>query len=69
MATFRISWSTEAWHYQDVEAEGYTEAEEAWNPDGARITYQEDVTDKWFEVECIEADESQCPEDDRGSDA
>jgi hypothetical protein len=61
--TFRVSWSTEAWHYQDVEAESHSAAAEAYDPDGPRTTYQEDLTDKWFEVECL--DEDDCPEDDR----
>lgn len=70
MPKFRVSWSTEAWHYRDVEADSYGEAAEAWSEaekaKAPRQTYQEDITDKWFAVECIEDDEDNCPSDDAG---
>jgi hypothetical protein len=61
---FIVSWSTEAWHSQEVEADSYAEAAEKWDHLGPRQTYQEDITDQWWSVECAE-DEDTCPEDDR----
>jgi hypothetical protein len=66
VARFLISWSTRAWHSQEVEADSYSEAGEKWDADGPRETYQENITDDWWEVECLDGDT--CPDDDRFGD-